>query len=161
MLETIKILFEHLGEYSYTAKLPRRPYIEDEVNLSEQTRHTILGSDDFRPCPVNRWAVKEIELPEWLPAEEWCKKHLSWQYAWGEGLPQDYDETRARQVAYFFHDAQRRAVIHLLTKKLRSKFRLSLKDQLEDWLDTPQEHRKYSSPFSTRQWIALTRYDRG
>lgn len=160
-MKTHKILFEHLGEYSYTAKIPRRPYIEGKVDLEEQTTHTILGSDDFRPCPVNRWAVKEIELPDWLPAEEWCRNSLKWHFAWNEGLPIDYDENRARQVAYFFMDAQRRAVIHLLTKNLRSKFRLSLKRQLEDWLDTGQEHRKYPSPFSSRQWAAITKYDRG
>lgn len=43
----------------------------------------------------------------------------------------------------------------LKTKKFRSEFRLSLRDQLVAWLELAPADRKYDSPFSPRQWGCL------
>lgn len=41
-------------------------------------------------------------------------------------------------------------LVKLLTTKLRSKFRISLRDQIVSWLTSAD--RKYDSPLSPRQW---------
>lgn len=46
-------------------------------------------------------------------------------------------------------------LIELLTKKLRSQFKLNLRKQAVDWFLTPKQNRKYNSPLSPRQMECL------
>ena len=149
-----QILFEHLGEYSYTPKSPRRIF-ENDVDLDTKTTHTILGYDDFRPCPVQRYEVQEVELPDWLTPQEWLREHVRWGFVWNahpdvKGWPESW-----QRFLLTLDEYRREAAVKLLaTKSFRSEFRQSLRDQLEDWL---AGNRSYQSPFSTRQWQALMR----
>ena len=162
-MKTHQILFEHLGEYSYTEKQPTKVYTEGMVDLSAETTHTIFNSDDWRPCSVTRYEVREVELPDWLSPERWLSRcdYVRWHFVWcshkdARSWPESW------QVCLFNHsDRARQALARLLgTKNFRSDFRRSLRQQLEDWINMPETERRYASPFSDRQWGVLLRYVR-
>jgi hypothetical protein len=46
-------------------------------------------------------------------------------------------------------------VINLFIKNIRSKFKISLRNQIEKWLQDKPENRKYDSPLSSKQWNCL------
>jgi hypothetical protein len=159
-VKTHRILYQHLGEYSYTPKTPRRVYREGTVDLDAKTRHTILSSDDFRPCPVQKYEVREVELPDWLSPEEWLAStnYLRWHVAMGQDLPvEEWPEHWVRWAVYDLGTEKRRVIIQLLTANLRSSFKKSLRSQVVEWLETPPEDRKYREPLSVRQWNCLLR----
>lgn len=162
-MKTHKILFEHLGEYSYTEKSPVKVYVEGIVDLSEKTSHAILGSDDFRPCPVTRWEVREVALPDWMPPERYLARcdYVRWKFVWSSHPDAKTWPQTWQGFLFRIDEYKREAAVKLLaTKNFRSDFRQSLREQLERWLDTPESERQYASPFSQRQWQALLKYER-
>lgn len=54
------------------------------------------------------------------------------------------------------HQSRRLAVIQLLRGEPKTELRRSLKRQLIEWLHTPPEGRRFETPFSPKQWGALT-----
>ena len=62
--------------------------------------------------------------------------------------------SRSDQVEFFLtlSDVQRENCLKLLTANLRSKFRMSLRDQLTKWLQSEPAARAHGSPFSPKQW---------
>lgn len=160
-----QILFVHEGINSGTAKTPRYVVTAVEgntatlangqtVDLTEQ-KTCCLYHDDDRPVNVDYYAVGEVELPEWLSAEEWLRDTTKWKYVWGFDVPKTWPEAWQRGVAGF-GQADKLACVKLLnTKSFRSDFRRSLRDRLVEWLETPAGERRYDSPFSDRQWDCL------
>lgn len=153
-----KILFEHLGENSNTAKDPVAVW-ENQVDL-ETEKTCCFYWDDDRPVTIKRYEVREVELPEWLPPDEWIRNRTAWKWFWGFfGCQNDLSPEASRKLAYTKMTATRRfAMAKLLkTKKFRSSFRASLRRQLEKWLDGESDH---ENPFSPKQWICLvTKFD--
>ncbi len=154
-MKTHQILYKHTGGNSDTAKSPVAVW-EEQADLSEQIR-CCLNWDDNRIMPTDKWAVHEVALPDWLRPEEWIQQTVAWTWAWGLGMASAWPERWQRAIVYSdWSEAERLAVIKLLkVKKFRSSFRQSLRDQLESWLDTLPDERKYDSPFSHKQWQAL------
>ena len=98
------------------------------------------------------WEVHEIELPDWLSTEEYCKSFIKWKHLWGLGGNPEWPEKWQRLLARGGSPADRLACIQLLkTKKFRSEFRRGLHDQLVTWLT----EERYPSPFSPKQWDKL------
>lgn len=150
---THKILTEHHGEVSYTSKTPIAVW-EGQVDLTVQ-KTCIWSNSDWRHVYVDRYAVVEIELPDWLPPGEWIARQTAWKYTWGMGVPKDWPESWQRALLEM-GSAETLACIKLLKpKKLRSEFRKSLKAQLLAWIETPADERKYNTPFSPKQWGSL------
>ncbi len=153
----VKFLTEMFGENSTTSKTPVAVLGEREVDMNA-TVTCCLNSGDDRLVPVTRYGTCEVELPEWLSPAEWLRNQVAWKYAWGFGVEKTWPEAWQRFVAYECsgRSTQRLAVVKLLsTKSFRSAFRASLRKQLEAWLATPADERKYGSPFSDRQWDCL------
>jgi len=171
---TARILYEHLGEVSYTEKSPRAVVKEGDeavVDLEEKKR-CIFSHDDWRTVEVNRWEIRDVVLPEWLSAEEWLRDPIGWQYLWIDVslvyAIDDLDEAKVllpeawqRGLKDLPEEWRRESLKLLKVKRFRSRFRESLRDQLVEWLETPEGERRYELPFSPRQWEALTRYKRG
>ena len=161
-MKTHKILYRHCGENSDTAKDAVAVYTEgmtyrgQPVDLAEQI-YCCRNWDDNRLVPTRKWAVLEGTLPDWLEPEEWIRHNTRWSWAWGFGMDPEWPESWQRGLAYGdFSEAQRFGLIKLLrTKKFRSEFRQSLRDQLVAWLETPAEEREYPSPLSPKQFRAL------
>lgn len=99
------------------------------------------------------WEVHEIELPDWLSTEEYCKSFVKWKYFWGLGADPNWPEKWQRLLTRGgFSPSDRLACIQLLkTKKFRSKFRSDLHAQLVNWLT----EERYPYPFSPKQWDKL------
>lgn len=97
--------------------------------------------------------VHEIELPDWLPTEEYCTNPIKWKHFWGLGANPEWPENWQRLLTRRgFSTADRLACIQLLkTKKFRSKFRSDLHAQLVTWLT----EECYPYPFSPKQWDKL------
>lgn len=153
-MKTYKILFEHYGENSDTAKSPVAVW-DNQVDLSA-TRTCCTNWDDNSLVSVNRYQVLDVTLPNWLDANEWIRNALKWQWAWDLGVDASWPESWQRWFIGKASEAAKLAIIKLLkTKNFRSEFRQSLRDQFVQYVETPEEARQYNSPFSPRQWDKL------
>lgn len=153
---THKILYQNLGEVRSTLKTPVAVFT-GQVDL-EETDMFLLSESDHRLIEDKKYTVHEIELPEWLDANEWIQDSRDWQSTLhGFGSPQPEVVLR---WAVTLETEQRIAVQELYTKKIRSPFKKSLKAQIEAWAEASE--RKYQSPLSAKQlhtlWIS---YDQG
>ena len=117
--------------------------------------HGILYHDDWRPMSAKKYEIREVELPDWLSVSEYCSRVKSDREAL---VTQLSGLTGKQALALIDLDIEKRAVcVKLLeTKKFRSSFRQSLRDQLDRWIDDAEK--KYDSPFSWKQWSCLLRY---
>ncbi len=170
------ILFEHLGECSDTGKdpvavvqvpagdglgsawSPRRGHFA--FDPAEQVG-VIHNHDNWLPVSVDRWAVAEVELPDWLDPGEWLTGWTS-RLVWLAGFGADvlgWPEHWVRSLATFTGTPVKlAAMVQLLkTRRFRSRFRASLLWQLRGWLDTEPADRRFDDPFSRKQWAALVR----
>lgn len=153
-MKTHQILCRHTGEYSSTSKDPVAVW-SGQVDLSEK-HDCILNSDDWRPVTVDKWAVREVTLPDWLSPEEWIGDWVGWKYTWGMGVDTEWPEAWQRALKKL-DTVERLACVKLLkVKNFRSEFRQSLRAQLEQWLAGLRP--TYGSPFSPRQWEVLIQY---
>lgn len=150
-----KILCEHQGEISYTTRTPVKVYMEGTVDL-EETKTALVSSDMWAPMQVKRYEVIEVYLPDWLSPTEWIRNQVKWRYTWGMGVLKDWPENWQRGLSDFGETARYVAIKLLATKKFRSSFRESLRNQLASWLETSPENRRYASPLSQKQWDAAT-----
>lgn len=153
-MKTYQVLYQHRGENSDTPKSPVREYQDGEVDLDEQIT-CCLNWDNDMLVRTDKYAVHDVTLPDWLPLQEWIRDRVHWRWLWGVGADPEWPEVWQRGLLHLETTARRRACVKLLkTRKFRSDFRRSLRDQLVAWLETPEE-RQYDSPFSYRQWECL------
>jgi hypothetical protein len=167
-MKTHRVLYQQLGENATTSRDPVAVVIAQDGNeVTARSGNREFTVDLTATCTVcvsydnnmlvskDKYSVGEVELPDWLSPDEWLRNTTRWKYTWGFGADRSWPESWQRFVAGC-GEAQKYSVIKLLkTKKFRSKFRASLREQLERWLDTAPEDRQYDSPFSYRQWDCL------
>jgi hypothetical protein len=161
-----RILLQHFGENSTTSKTPaaevlsqdgdvatvRRNGEVETVNLKE-TKTCCLSFDNDMLVQESKYAVCEVDLPDWMSPAEYIRHQVAWKWFLGFGGK----PTWPRQWFYRLDklgEYNRFAAIKLLNvKNFRSPFRMSLRSQLEAWLKDPNP--KYESPFSRKQWDAV------
>ena len=165
VLVLVTFLTKQLGENSSTPRDPVAVYDPDGAHADvdfEATGYYCYYWDDNRLVPKKKYGTMEMKLPAWLDPHEWLRNRTAWKWAWGCGCDKTWPEAWQRFLAYDCKDTARRlaAVKLFKTKKFRSDFRRSLREQLETWVATPKDERKFGSPFSMRQWECLTRYER-
>jgi hypothetical protein len=149
-----QILFTRKNNENATTALdPMAPWA-GQVDLTETG--TFCASFDFDMLVTkNLYEVREVELPAWMSAEEWCRSYIEWKYVWASGVQRTWSESWQRGLARLSF-ADRYAACKLLgTKSFRSVFRKSLCDQIVAWLETAAESRKYASPLSDKQWSSI------
>jgi hypothetical protein len=149
-----QILFSRKNNENATTALdPVAPWA-GQVDLNETG--TFCASSDWDMLVTEKlYAVREVELPEWMSADEWCRNYITWKYVWASGVELTWSEAWQRGLARLSF-ADRYAACKLLrTKKFRSEFRKSLRDQIVAWLEAAPEARNYASPLSDRQWAAI------
>ena len=161
-----KILLQHLGENATTAHDPVAEVLAQDGNTvtarSGDKTYTVNLTDQHTCCmnsgwdmltTVDKYAVGEVAVPDWMTCAEYLRQQVHFKYYLGFGG----QLTWPRQWFYrlmALGEAARYAAIKLLNvKKFRSPFRMSLRSQLEAWLNDAEP--RYKSPFSERQWQAL------
>ena len=158
-MEAIEVVYEFVGLFdTRKAVRPISPLADFDGDLTE-TVSGIRSSDDYGHALYNRWQVRDIKLPSWLSFRDWKQNEPAYQrilFDASETLAEN--ETLIRYLVTLDRRA-RTAIRKLMTSNLRSSFRISLRSQVQSWLDSPQE-RHYDSPLSPRQWEAITRYIR-
>jgi len=169
-----KILFRQMGENASSARDPFAVVesIEGDIvttpcgrtfDLSTEDGYC-YNSGDNRIVSKRVYEVVTIELPTWLPAAEWLARSVQWKYAWGFGVTHSWDAAAARWIAYSdIGEVLKYELVKLLGAKrsrMRSSFRISLRERVEEWLATPADDRSYNFPLSPRQQDALTKYSK-
>lgn len=156
-LATHQVLYSRASNENLTTPMyPTKAYVEGSVDL-DATDSFCLHSDDNRLVEGKLFEVREVALPSFLSVAEWVNSMVAWKWAWGCGVDPTWCEAWQRALAFEIKGtAERVACAKLLgTKKFRSDFRRSLRDQLVTWIETPAEERQYGSLFSARQWDCL------
>lgn len=158
-MATVKhsVLCKRFGENATTSADPIRLYNEvEDAKLLTVTESFCVSFDNDMLVSCKAYEVREVELPEWLSVEEWCANLTKWKYTWGMGCKKDWPEATQRFILGLKDCKDRLACVKLLeTKKFRSELRKSLRDQLDQYIATPAEDRKFKSPFSPKQWDCL------
>lgn len=152
MTKKVTFLTRHDGEVCYTAHSLSKVFdpTTDAAKLTE-TKSALASSDDFRLVTVPAYGTLELDLPDWMDPDEYAGSiHFQVSYKWFLGLGGN-----PVWGATWFHKLSslevplRFACMKLLnTKKFRSAFRASLRDQLVTWLDGKST---FDRPFSPRQ----------
>ena len=150
-------LTEQMGENADTPKdVVGIWYGQNDIDLSERMM-CCLNSGDDRLVPAWRWGFRLVDLPDWLSDAEYEKDEIAWSYAWGRGVDVTWPEAWQRALMRMPDRGDRIALIDLLkVQAFRSEFRRSLRAQVEAWLDTPVEDRRYGMPLSPRQMGSIT-----
>ena len=154
-MKTYIVLFTR--QYNENATTPMDPVCEWKEGMVDLT-----ATDKF--CAASDWdllvecnlhELRKVTLPDWLPVSEWVEYRTKWKWVWGCGVKQDWPEQWQREISKFNGVLPKVIAAKLLsTKKFRSAFRQSLRDQLVEWIENP-EKREYDSPFSIKQWKVL------
>lgn len=147
------ILCKRTGENATTPADPQRVFnpATDAALLEERGTFCVSFDNDMLvDAPL--YETHTVELPAWLPPEEWVRSCVRWKYLWAV-VPKDAPEAWQRGLMRLSRTVERMVCWELLrTQSFRSDFRRSLRDQLVAWLDGASE---YGSPFSARQWERL------
>jgi len=162
-----RILYHNYGEISYTSMIPQKPAGDLPDDYTKQDIR-LFSSDDWRLTECTVSEVRTVEIPDWMPAETFCKDHLRLHWIWTAHKSAKTTLTHQQTAALIFiyersenHDLLVECV-KLLCANLRSTFKQSLKDQLVTWIDQLDEGtNKYNLPFSPKQTAALTAYSQG
>ena len=153
-MATHKILFTRKNNENATTALdPMAPWCE-QVDLNETG--TFCATHDWdMPVTCKLYEVRDVDLPDWMSAEEWCRSYIEWKYVWGAGVDRSWPESWQRGLARLSFADRFAACKLLAVKKFRSEFRASLCKQIVTWLETTAAERQYASPLSVRQWEAI------
>lgn len=159
-MKTHKVLFSRKGnENSTTPPTPIGSW-EEQVSLDEKGTFC-LSSDDDRPVQDFLYEVREILLPDFLSVKDWISNMTYWKYNWACGVDPNWSESWQKGLLRL-RTVERLVLVELLkVKTFKSEFRKSLRAQLETWLETPEDQRKHSSPFSGRQYDTITTQSHG
>lgn len=157
LLKTHKIVYANLGCNVYTSPQPIKLY-DPEIHTSEfleQEYPFCISNDNDMLVMDKKYSLIDVTLPTWLSPEDFIHNHVRWQYLWGDHRvnalwPENCQRFLLRQKNSVTIDIY----VNVL-RAVRSKFMLSLKDQLLNWLNTPEEDRKYDQPLSNRQLESL------
>lgn len=149
-MKTHKIYFYNFGANSYTAMTPSYPARENDGDTFE---NRCYSSDDNQLINVKVGEVREVSLPDDLPAKDYCRDWFNFESLWSNPLAKGLPVSWQYKINSKFTGEQINLCVHILTGNLRSTFRMSLKSQLIKWLEGESV---YSSPFSPKQWESLT-----
>lgn len=156
MMTVREILFERAGENVGTPPIPCRPWSPGDEQLLKVMDRYCYSWDDNRLVEAPRYCKKEIELPDWLDTEEWCRKSVRWSAVLSNKHTVEKFGPKVRRFLDY-PPINRKAIESLCrVKKFRSEFRQSLYNQLVAWMG--EEEPEHRSPFSSRQWDILTQY---
>jgi len=150
--KTYDVLFDgKCNENATSARVAVGAYVPGTVDL-EEIVYQCASSDNDMLVSNKRYEVRTVTLPEWLSLEEWLRTNISWAFLWNDARIIELPEEFQRGLMKMSGDGLREACVTLLaTKNFRSGFRLSLRNQLVEWLVTPEDKRAYRTPFSPRQ----------
>jgi hypothetical protein len=161
-----KILLQHLGENSTTAPDPVAEVLAQNgdtvtarsgeksytADLTEQHTCCINSGWDMLTT-VNKYALGEVEVPDWMTCADYLRHQTEFKWYVGFGGQLTWPRQWFHRITRLGESARYAAIQLLNVKKFRSPFRMSLRSQLEAWLNDAQP--RYGSPFSKRQWEAL------
>ena len=161
-----RILLEQLGENSTTSPDPVAAVVSVDGDMATVVRHgkqrTVSLKEQKTCCfsfdndmlvPVTRYTLGEVDLPDWMTCDEYLSRQTDWKWYLGFGGKPGWPRQWFSRLSGL-GEAPRVAAIKLLNvRNFRSPFRMSLRSQLEAWLNDPQP--RYASPFSRKQWDAV------
>lgn len=125
-------------------------------NIEEKTMRC-LSYDDDRQVETNLYSETVVNIPDWMTEEYYLNKAIAFHWAialtggWAMGLSQKCMTkflSLEENYTYF--------IGWLFKGKTQNQFKLSIRDQVTDWLES--ESYKYSTPLSPSQFEAASRY---
>jgi hypothetical protein len=146
--DPVALVVAHDGD-QVTARRGQETYT---VNLQAKT-HCCISADWDMLTEVNLYALGEVEVPDWMTCDEYLSHQTEWKYYCGFGGQLAWPRQWFFRLIKLDESAKYAAMKLLNVKKFRSSFRMSLRSQLEAWLNDPEP--RYQSPFSPRQWEVL------
>jgi hypothetical protein len=136
---------------------PSAPYTGQDFK-AQDTR--CLFCDDDRLVVVTVSEVRDVEIPTEMEPEDFIRNRFHLSYLWcidgAVDLPVSWQWKLVELGKRFGYDYSQ-SCAKVLTKSTKSTFIISLRDALTKWLDGES---KYDPPFTSRQYEALTRFDR-
>ena len=153
-MKKVKIIFSRQYNENITTDL--RPYclLEDFKENINKTDIYCASWDDNRLVEGKIFEIRELVLPDWMDEETYLKEYIRCN-----SIIIQAEEIENMNQKWFhriveLNESIREIIFTLLrTKKFRSAFRESLKNQLVEWLNN--DNPEYSLPFSDKQLNCL------
>jgi len=154
----------YLAYWGYTPSMDMEEF--EQLSEEEKSEWAYDISWDSYTAPrqgsdMPMYLVLETELEDWITKEEYIKFYVDYLYFTGyywETLKKKTLDTHEIRGLWMLHLSdeisalsEKRLSNILKTKNPRSDFKISLIQQIKEWLATPKAMRKYKSPLSYRQ----------
>ncbi len=150
-MKTVKFLMRQSGEFVSTPRNIDSPFVGQDYDKTKMA-DTIRSNDDWRPEPKLMYAIEEIEIPEWMSPDDFSEHNWTWYKRIGG--TEELGKSVYDKIIGIKNGTLRLACMKLLnTKKFRSSFRESLKNQLVAWIQDINP--KFKEPFSIKQQHSL------
>lgn len=151
-----EVVLKHFGE---NADTPHDVYITlaeaKEANLALECKvYRCMNAGMDMPVEIDLYRVAEIELPEWMPIDEYIgntKIRIDLKYYVGFGGKLEWGREvfdKFRKLA----SLEEYIAIKLYASKPRAEFRIAMKARVVEWLEGMSD---YASPFSHKMLNAL------
>lgn len=166
-MKTYECVFTRAGNENADSALHLLCLLSDFDGDLSATVRCCRNWDDNELVEVHKFRVITVTLPDWLPFAEYKANQFNWEVVFRVLKCHKIDtDSVGFEKADILRQAPDSVIATLATVlfgNLRSSFRKSLREQVEDWLATPPDKRKYAYPLSNRQLSALVdkyaRYD--
>ena len=157
-----QVLMIRNGEFERTLTPFKDPSKLSKSELNEllsKKVDKIISNDNWMIVTVPKYEMEEIDIPSWLSVDEYIKKHITWKYFLY--MFKDNGENDEKLARKFFpnHDYSRFCIVKLYQSNPRTKYKRSLKNQVEQWIE--DDDTKFDLPLSPKQIKSLdNKWDR-
>jgi hypothetical protein len=155
LLKTVDIILIHNGENSDTIAPHCTVEETDRYDLTEIAQYHISYDNDMY-IDQNKYKRKTISIPVWMEAKEYIENYVKWKYVWGMDEKVPYMPERYQRFLCEYKSSMAYSLSQLIkVKNPRSKFKISILEQVIDYINTPKKERQYNFPLSDRQYQAI------
>lgn len=130
------------------------------VDTNKQRQYDVSMDRDGSHWSLDyEWELRSVTLPEWMATREFCNITFNigvyWMLAYGATL--EWPESWFRSLMKLSRDT-RFAAVQLLASnpaRMRSPFRINLREKVIAWCEQDPASRQYQSPLSPKQIAAV------
>ena len=150
-----KIVFYASGENAGTySPLCFLEHFEGDLNKVTQK---FVSHDCDIYIEVKEYEVREISIPEWMDERYYLENHIAYKYAVALGGDYAKNLKRVGMNNFMKLPSEYQYFIGIyMSGKTKNNFKLSIREQIENWLNTEQP--KYEYPLSESQFYIASRY---
>lgn len=152
LLKTVTIVLIRNGQNAGTLAPHCTKEETHKYDLSETAQYCISYDNDMI-IDQDKYELRDISIPVWMDAKEYVQDYITWKYVWAMDKTVPYMPESHQRFLTEYQTSMAYSLSQIIkVKKPRSKFKISILEQVLNYIETPKEERKYNFPLSDRQY---------